>query len=1134
MRGRSGAGRVLDVVTSARFGFTLMAAAAMYAALGTVPLGPVFEALGGTTHTLGRTLRHLPAVDLTKAEYYRTSMFAVLLVLIAVSTFGATVWRVRWRWSRGPAHLAHIAVAVGAVGAWMQASGAFNETAVVTAGGGALMLHSSEATEVVVSWEGVSGGDVVRLGLEEFSRYTPEVRSGVGGVLEVGGERVRVEVVERVPRGVLERELVPADGGGAGPGVMLSEVVGGEVVARHALLGVGARAVVSDDVAVVVVDGEDRLMRAALGIDDEGAVVVEGIGGEVRAIAGLSERWSGDGVVVEWIDAAVGAGAAGSRAVVRAGRSGEERLVALRPWDVVDVDGVGRVVFVPGADAGRWVVFDGGERLVVRDEGGVDEFVVAVGRVVDAGDGVDVRVDGVFASARAVERVMPVAGAVPVPDTLTDEREGSWVRVRLTRLLADGVGGDATEVWVPFAALGERSVGVMVPGMSDAGEVVVTHAPVRRLVGDGARLVGFSVETFGGELPRDFSAVVEVGNGGTSGRVSFGLNDPARLWLSGLGAATLTLTGWDAEGWAASRDSGVSDDVLGGARYVVLRLTNRGGVWVLGAAGVMLAVAGGWAGALGVRRRFRVERAAERGGEVAPVGRRGWGTMGLAGVGLALGCVVVGVAVGGGVFRVVDGSGGVSMDEVGVVAGDRAVPMGVAAERFAAALTGGGEQVDEMEAVELFVRAAVVPGSLSDAAVIGVEDPRLRRELGLEPGGLMTLAGAREIVERAVERGGGDVALVAGLGEVRSRVRLVDEAGEAFVVVPGGRDGLAGWGTLRAARGEIGALRDRLVVAVELGDAALADEAMEELAVGLGRAQELSIGVAGRGRLRAELALERSSVLAVAVVGLVGAAGLLGMWLAVRKGWLLRVGGVLSWFGVGVVSGWFGVRWFVAERVPVQNQWESLLGLGLMAAVLGGVASVRAARSVSLAGGRRWGGVGAAACVMGAVGGEPGWVPGMRVEREAGVLASSPLLVWHVVTTLGGYAALSAAAIAGVGVLVGRGGDGARALDRGVATLSRWAFWLLTVGIALGAVWADRAWGRWWAFDAKETWALVTWMCVLAVVHVPAASAEDARGVWGERRRARVRAWLVVVSFVVMVWTYFGVNLLLPTLHGYA
>jgi ABC-type transport system involved in cytochrome c biogenesis permease subunit len=133
--------------------------------------------------------------------------------------------------------------------------------------------------------------------------------------------------------------------------------------------------------------------------------------------------------------------------------------------------------------------------------------------------------------------------------------------------------------------------------------------------------------------------------------------------------------------------------------------------------------------------------------------------------------------------------------------------------------------------------------------------------------------------------------------------------------------------------------------------------------------------------------------------------------------------------------------------------------------------------------------------------------------------------------------AVAAGALGGVGG-VGAGGTAStnddvasgtrrtlRDLDTAHMTVLQLAFWTLGVGVLLGAWWADHSWGRWWAFDPKETWALVTWIVYLIVIHVRMTGLKD---------RGLTTAWLSVAGFFIMLWTYFGVNLLLPGLHAYA
>ncbi|ARV61848.1 c-type cytochrome biogenesis protein CcsB [Nostocales cyanobacterium HT-58-2] len=84
-------------------------------------------------------------------------------------------------------------------------------------------------------------------------------------------------------------------------------------------------------------------------------------------------------------------------------------------------------------------------------------------------------------------------------------------------------------------------------------------------------------------------------------------------------------------------------------------------------------------------------------------------------------------------------------------------------------------------------------------------------------------------------------------------------------------------------------------------------------------------------------------------------------------------------------------------------------------------------------------------------------------------------------------------------------------------------FPLLTIGIIAGAVWANEAWGSYWSWDPKETWALITWLVFAAYLH-----ARITRG-WQGRRPA-----ILAASGFVVVWIcYLGVNLLGKGLHSY-
>ncbi len=85
-------------------------------------------------------------------------------------------------------------------------------------------------------------------------------------------------------------------------------------------------------------------------------------------------------------------------------------------------------------------------------------------------------------------------------------------------------------------------------------------------------------------------------------------------------------------------------------------------------------------------------------------------------------------------------------------------------------------------------------------------------------------------------------------------------------------------------------------------------------------------------------------------------------------------------------------------------------------------------------------------------------------------------------------------------------------------------FLWLSMGIITGAVWANSAWGTYWSWDPKETWSLITWLIYAAVLH-----ARNLKGWKGERV-----AWLSMIGFGCVLFTYFGVNFLLSGLHSYA
>jgi len=84
-------------------------------------------------------------------------------------------------------------------------------------------------------------------------------------------------------------------------------------------------------------------------------------------------------------------------------------------------------------------------------------------------------------------------------------------------------------------------------------------------------------------------------------------------------------------------------------------------------------------------------------------------------------------------------------------------------------------------------------------------------------------------------------------------------------------------------------------------------------------------------------------------------------------------------------------------------------------------------------------------------------------------------------------------------------------------------FPLLTLGIVTGAAWANYAWGTYWSWDPKETWALIVWLNYAAWLHMRLM-----KGL-----RGTVSAWWALVGLVVTTFAFLGVNMFLSGLHSY-
>ncbi len=284
---------------------------------------------------------------------------------------------------------------------------------------------------------------------------------------------------------------------------------------------------------------------------------------------------------------------------------------------------------------------------------------------------------------------------------------------------------------------------------------------------------------------------------------------------------------------------------------------------------------------------------------------------------------------------------------------------------------------------------------------------------------------------------------------------------------------------------------------------------------------------------------------------------------------------------VAVQALFMGVRWWLAGRIPIQNEFESVLGSAFAGCVIGLILEYWKKNNLFGLAMSFVGFLAMTACFV---------VPfvlganiGANIGRVDGVLNTYWLYI-HVNTVISSYALIAASFCLGVlyllmklyyhlnpgggpglgggtgtgmtmasgigsSLVAGQMGDFASPrhptttmtaaaadlavrrhkfllqLDAANIVILQMGFWFLGSGIIFGAVWADFSWGRPWEWDPKETFALVTWLVYLIIVHLRFVT---------PKYRPDWTAWLSVLGFGVMMFNWIGVNFFYVGLHSYA
>ncbi len=290
-------------------------------------------------------------------------------------------------------------------------------------------------------------------------------------------------------------------------------------------------------------------------------------------------------------------------------------------------------------------------------------------------------------------------------------------------------------------------------------------------------------------------------------------------------------------------------------------------------------------------------------------------------------------------------------------------------------------------------------------------------------------------------------------------------------------------------------------------------------------AREGEIAPADARRVRLELIYNNHSPWRMALVASLLATIGVGFGSLFGRRWLTLAGVMFAGWAIAEQLLGLGLRTTLLGRAPVSNTYESLLWMGIVAVIFGAVAQARRPSGQYLLGGL----IACVLCLVFAV-----LVPlEQQTSALPAVLRSNYWLILHVLVIVASYGLFALAAVLGHVHLAskafrGRGSWSAQRLGDPVITqiyrALQFGLVLLIAGTILGGVWAADSWGRFWGWDPKETWALISIVLYFSILH------------------ARYVGWLhdfglavaTIAGFMAIVWTFYGVNYVMASgLHSY-
>ena len=228
------------------------------------------------------------------------------------------------------------------------------------------------------------------------------------------------------------------------------------------------------------------------------------------------------------------------------------------------------------------------------------------------------------------------------------------------------------------------------------------------------------------------------------------------------------------------------------------------------------------------------------------------------------------------------------------------------------------------------------------------------------------------------------------------------------------------------------------------------------------------------------------------------------------------VSSVLTWVMLIHTTLLLALRWFVSGHLPMSNGYETMQFMAWATLI---VTLVMQKRFLPV---KQFGPLLSSFALLVAMitDGNP------QITQLMPVL-QSPLLSVHVMVIMFSYAMFGLTALIGLQGLIAHHRK-QEEKEQQLAALSQFLLYpavaLIAIGIFIGAIWANVSWGRYWSWDSKETWALITMLIYSAPLHAEIK--------W--LRKAQHMHIYMLLAFLSVLMTYFGVNYFLSGMHSYA